>query len=42
MKLKTLLTPIQLTIDRLKNKVFRSTNCDNDQSNFKDNFKIIK
>ena len=39
-EIKNPLTPIQLTIDRLKNKYTAQLN-DNDQSNFKDNLKII-
>ena len=39
-EIKNPLTPIQLTIDRLKTKYVNQLN-DNDQSNFKDNLKII-
>ena len=39
-EIKNPLTPIQLTIDRLKNKYSDKFN-DNDKSNFKDNLKII-
>ena len=40
MKLKIHLTPIQLTIDRLKNKYSKQLN-ENDTENFKENLKII-
>ncbi len=39
-EIKNPLTPIQLTIDRLKTKYIDQLN-DNDQSNYKDNLKII-
>ena len=39
-EIKNPLTPIQLTIDRLKNKYSKQLN-ENDSSNFKDNLKII-
>ena len=40
MKLKIHLTPIQLTIDRIKNK-YSNQISENDQNNFKENLKII-
>ncbi len=39
-EIKNPLTPIQLTIDRIKNKYSQQIN-DNDQDNFKENLKII-
>jgi two-component system nitrogen regulation sensor histidine kinase NtrY len=39
-EIKNPLTPIQLTIDRIKNKYSKS-NFDKDQNNFKENLKII-
>ena len=41
MKLKILLTPIQLTIDRIKDKYLNQISENEDQNNFKENLKII-